>query len=54
MKKKTTIYKSEKPSPLLYHNKHMLFELNLQTHKSVTIILRFPKNNYFRRVMTSH
>lgn len=46
-KTKTTIYKSEKQAPLLYHNKHMFFSLNLQTHKSVTIILRFPKNKYF-------
>lgn len=40
-------YKSEKQAPLLYHNKHMFFALNLQTHKTVTIILRFPKNNNF-------
>lgn len=40
-------YKSEKQAPLLYHNKHMFFALNLQTHKTVTIILRFPKNNDF-------
>lgn len=40
-------YKSEKQAPLLYHNKHMFFALNLQTHKTVTIILRFPKNKYF-------
>ncbi len=48
-KTKTTIYKSyksEKQAPLLYHNKHIFFALNLQTHKTVTIILRFPKNKY--------
>ena len=25
----------------------MFFALDLQTHKNVTIILRFPKNKYF-------
>ena len=40
-------YKSEKQAPLLYHNKHIFIALNLQTHKTVTIILRFPKNKYF-------
>lgn len=46
-KTKATIYKSEKQAPLLYHNKHIFFALNLQTHKTVTITLRFPKNNDF-------
>lgn len=42
-KTKATIYKSEKQAPLLYHNKHIFFALNLQTLESVTIILKFPK-----------
>lgn len=46
-KTKTTIYNSKKQAPLLYHNKHMFFALDLQNHKNVTIILRFPKNTYF-------